>query len=37
VLWEFPKGGVASSNGHLVLDGSALYGVSYDGGKSCPD
>lgn len=37
VLWEFPKGGVASPNGQLVLHDGALYGVSYDGGKTCSD
>jgi uncharacterized repeat protein (TIGR03803 family) len=37
VLWEFPKGGVASPEGQLVFYDGALYGSSYDGGKLCPD
>jgi hypothetical protein len=48
VLWDFPNNGSASGNcsgkdcpaapeGLLALFNGAVYGTSYDGGKSCPD
>ena len=37
VLWQMPKNGPAAPSGQLVFHAGALYGTSYDGGKSCPD
>jgi hypothetical protein len=37
VLWQMPKGGPAAPVGQLAFHDGALYGASYDGGKSCSD
>jgi hypothetical protein len=36
LLWDFPRGGPAAPEGLLAFFKGALYGTSYDGGKSCP-